>query len=104
MLDGLFNCVGGRGINPARLSVSVLVVVDNPDFFICQDDFESFKEKLTSWTNASWVRIWKQEINGGASSARNIGLRQSAGDYVLFLDDDVMPQPHLLEAYAGLLS
>jgi glycosyltransferase involved in cell wall biosynthesis len=33
--------------------------------------------------------------------SRNEGLSQTAGDYVIFLDDDIIPTKHLLEAYAG---
>lgn len=37
------------------------------------------------------------KTNGGASSARNMGLRAAAGDYVYFLDSDDKIDPTLLE-------
>ena len=35
----------------------------------------------------------------GASSARNKGAAEASGEYLLFLDDDVLPQAGLLEAH-----
>ncbi|HEX8105080.1 MAG TPA: glycosyltransferase [Solirubrobacteraceae bacterium] len=37
----------------------------------------------------------------GASAARNAGWRAAAADVVLFLDDDVLPEPGLLAAHAA---
>jgi GT2 family glycosyltransferase len=39
------------------------------------------------------------EMQPGAARARNFGIRQSAGDLVLFLDDDVIPAPRLLQEH-----
>ncbi|CAG8622013.1 4210_t:CDS:2, partial [Racocetra persica] len=44
----------------------------------------------------AFVRIRMQGKNLGASEARNRGLLESRADYVLFLDDDVIPQPDIL--------
>ena len=41
--------------------------------------------------------------NGGASSARNFGLDNALGDYILFVDaDDAIPPDHLLTLKAAL--
>jgi len=37
--------------------------------------------------------------NGGPASARNRGLSQASGDYILFLDDDVVPVPSLISEH-----
>jgi cellulose synthase/poly-beta-1,6-N-acetylglucosamine synthase-like glycosyltransferase len=37
--------------------------------------------------------------NLGVSASRNLGLDESAAEYVLFLDDDVVPDPDLLAQY-----
>lgn len=50
------------------------------------------------------VRVHVQEANGGASFARNTGLAQSFGDYAVLLDDDVVPEPGLLDAYASAIA
>ncbi|KAF8901610.1 hypothetical protein CPB85DRAFT_1439035 [Mucidula mucida] len=42
------------------------------------------------------VRIRAHSANLGASASRNRGLQESAAEWVLFLDDDVEPEPDLL--------
>jgi glycosyltransferase involved in cell wall biosynthesis len=39
----------------------------------------------------------------GAHGARNTGLEASAGDYILFIDDDVVPSPELLKSYKAAI-
>ncbi|WP_374415482.1 glycosyltransferase family A protein [Ectopseudomonas oleovorans] len=45
-----------------------------------------------------------QKSNGGASSARNVGIREAAGDYLLFLDADDELAPGALQALEEHLS
>ncbi|MCB0060920.1 MAG: glycosyltransferase family 2 protein [Caldilineaceae bacterium] len=37
--------------------------------------------------------------NAGPAAARNHGIQVARGNYILFIDDDVVPVPHLLEAH-----
>lgn len=46
------------------------------------------------------VKVFHKE-NGGASSARNVGLREATGDYIYFLDSDDHIDPTLLEKLLG---
>lgn len=41
-----------------------------------------------------------EQKNAGASSARNLGLAKAQGKIIVFLDDDVFPQPNFLAAHA----
>ena len=50
----------------------------------------------------SWLRV-KLERNRGQSRARNVGLRYTASDYVIFLDGDIVMERDMLEALAGAL-
>jgi glycosyltransferase involved in cell wall biosynthesis len=46
----------------------------------------------------SQVVIYSFASNRGVSSARNFGLEKAKGDYILFLDDDDLIHPHMLES------
>ena len=41
-----------------------------------------------------------RQQNGGPSRARNFGIREAAGDVVVFIDDDVEPVPGFLRCHA----
>jgi glycosyltransferase involved in cell wall biosynthesis len=45
------------------------------------------------------VKLVTCPVNLGRSQARNIGLRESKGEIVVFLDGDMLPAPNLLEVY-----
>jgi GT2 family glycosyltransferase len=48
---------------------------------------------------AKLVRSYRQSRNAGPAAARNVGIRAAAGTYVLFLDDDVVAGPALLQQH-----
>ncbi|MCW2699967.1 MAG: polysaccharide deacetylase [Blastococcus sp.] len=48
------------------------------------------------------VRVIEQP-NGGAASARNTGAAQATGEYLLFLDDDMVADPRLLVEHDAVL-
>lgn len=56
---------------------------------------------LRDWTPNHLVRIYEQPCNMGASLARNSGMAQSFGDWTVLLDDDVVPDEYILDAYLG---
>ena len=65
----------------------------------CSDNTLQSLEALN--LNSSFLII---EINEtSVSAARNKGAELSSGDYLLFIDDDVMPQKGLLEAHLRFL-
>jgi glycosyltransferase involved in cell wall biosynthesis len=43
---------------------------------------------------------WLPQVNKGPAAARNAGVQKAAGEYVVFVDDDVVPEPQLLEEHA----
>mmetsp|Transcript_7212 Transcript_7212/g.10150 ORF Transcript_7212/g.10150 Transcript_7212/m.10150 type:complete len:1017 (-) Transcript_7212:189-3239(-) len=85
-------------IQPA--SITIVIVVDNPDL---SPEHLAIIQSLQSHDPNHIVRIHKNEVNLGASESRNTGLSQSFGDYAILLDDDVIPEISLLDAYLGAI-
>jgi nucleoside-diphosphate-sugar epimerase/GT2 family glycosyltransferase len=71
-------------------SVMWIVIVDKPD----APGLGTLQHRHAHRAD---VRIRVNTINVGASSSRNRGLEESAGEWAHFLDDDVLPAPNLLE-------
>jgi GT2 family glycosyltransferase len=44
------------------------------------------------------------QANSGVAAARNSGVRQALGQIILFLDDDVVPDPHLVAEHLSIHS
>jgi nucleoside-diphosphate-sugar epimerase/GT2 family glycosyltransferase len=66
-------------------SLMFIVIIDNP--------FSPHISELNArFAHRPDVRIRVNEANRGASAARNRGLGESAGEWVHFLDDDVIPE------------
>jgi len=86
---------------PAGVTTQFTLVFDRPDHPSARAVADSLqKEHATN----PFVRIRTNESNLGASESRNRGLRESAADWVLFLDDDVEPADDLLVAYAQAIT
>jgi GT2 family glycosyltransferase len=83
----------------ADAHLHTLFVVDRPE----APSLDAIKQ-LTSYSHGRVVRIHVMPENGGAAVARNVGLAQSFGDHCVLLDDDVIPQPGLLDAYLGAIT
>ncbi|KAF8554459.1 glycosyltransferase family 2 protein [Imleria badia] len=50
----------------------------------------------TQFASRPDVRIRTNDKNLGASASRNRGMRESAAEWIFFLDDDITPRPDLL--------
>ena len=115
------NAVNPADIGPPKISV-VIPTHDRAealgrllralrDQTLSADDFEvvvvadgCHDQTLATVRNGRWpfrLRILEQPPSG-AATARNRGAEQSSGDLLLFLDDDVEPDPDLLRAHLSL--
>jgi glycosyltransferase involved in cell wall biosynthesis len=43
---------------------------------------------------------WFPQANRGPAAARNVGIRKAGGEFILFIDDDLVPEPQLLGEHA----
>jgi len=71
-------------------STTIIIIIDDPmspNISILRDRYE----------HDPFFRIRVNEKNLGASATRNRGLQESSADYVLFLDDDIRPDPNILK-------
>ncbi|TRM63934.1 glycosyltransferase family 2 protein [Schizophyllum amplum] len=73
-----------------------IVIIDDP----CSPAIDGL---LAKYGHRVDVRIRVNDVNMGASASRNRGMAESSAEWILFLDDDVSPEPDLLlrvERYA----
>jgi len=82
------------------LSIRIVVVCDNPtspEALKCLAELErEFEEEP-----ACKFRVNRKNV--GPGQTRTHGLFEALGDYVLFLDDDVYPEPGLFYEYAKMI-
>ena len=60
------------------------------------DGTDAFLETHQSTMRFSWLK----QANQGPAAARNAGVRKAVGEFIVFIDDDVVPEPELLEEHA----
>lgn len=80
---------------PKDTLIKFYLVADNPDI---KPD-----AAVLDLVDGENVNLLINSENRGASATRNNGMAAGAGDWILFLDDDVAVQPNLLETYASAI-
>ena len=81
-----------------NIDIHKIIIVDNPQ----SENLEQIK-KLQSYNYHRTIRICIMKSNQGASMARNTGLAQSFSDHAILLDDDIIPESNLIDAYIGAI-
>jgi GT2 family glycosyltransferase len=76
---------------------SEIIVIDQT-----QDHSTQVSFTLDAWQTSGWIR-WLRLKNPSITAAMNRGLLEASHQFVLFLDDDVIPNSGLVEAHVKAL-
>lgn len=68
-----------------------IIVVDQTE-----SGTERFRSEIASLGNVRYIHLRER----GLPNARNVGIRNARGEIILFLDDDIIPDPDLVRAHA----
>jgi GT2 family glycosyltransferase len=60
------------------------------------DGTDAYLETLRSTMRLRWF----PQANRGPAAARNAGVKKAGGEFIVFIDDDVVPEPQLLGEHA----
>ena len=74
------------------------LATDQYEVIVSDDGHESTAEDMIR-QNYPWVK-WVAGPRKGPAANRNNGAKQSIGEWIAFTDDDCLPDPQWLEAYA----
>ena len=77
---------------PKNMIRKIIVILDDP--------LHPLPRELEDWSAFDDLIIIRNGVKLGASGARNRGIDAALSDWVLFLDDDIYPEPDLLQVYA----
>lgn len=77
-------------------AAEILVVDQTPQH---EPEVEARLQQLQDSGDIRWLRLSKPSI----THAMNHGLQQASNDWVLYLDDDIVPAPDLIAAHASHL-
>lgn len=77
---------------PANVNIKFYLVADNPSLVP--------SPAIQSMVNNGEVFLFVNPQNLGSGLTRNNGMHQGSGEWILFLDDDVVVPDNLLEIYA----
>jgi glycosyltransferase involved in cell wall biosynthesis len=82
-----------------RCVESIIVQTRKPDEVCIVDDGRLNPEPLVRMLERAGIaaRYWNKRHDPGLTKSRNLGIRQSHGDIVMFLDDDVWLDPGYVE-------
>lgn len=91
--DNIQKCLSCLDKQTAETPYEVLIVDDKST----DDSVQIVERTIASFNKPERFRLIKCEQNGRAGKARNIGMRNSRGTYVLFIDQDDYPDERLIE-------
>ena len=75
---------------PEDVIVKYFIVIDNPALKLPECEIER-------------ITLIKNDENKGAHISRNVGIEAGNGEWILFLDDDIEPEPDLIMKYHDVI-
>jgi len=81
---------------PDKVIIKYFLIVDNPKI---KDN-----KVLIEYEKRQDIVVIRNETNLGASASRNKGIDEGRGDWLLFLDDDILVDNDLLKKYAEAIN
>lgn len=76
---------------PADWEVNYIIIADNPNL--------SIPKELDTFIESGVLTTIENKINLGAPESRNKGIEKAKSEWILFLDDDVIPNEDLIFQY-----
>jgi len=80
-------------LNPGAQSVSI----DNYEVIVSDDSSDNISKEFVE-SKYSWVR-WIEGPKKGPASNRNNGAKHAEGEWLVFIDDDCIPDADIIQAY-----
>jgi glycosyltransferase involved in cell wall biosynthesis len=84
-------------------ALSAQSVMPSEIIVVLDGSTDESKQVLENWSNRLPLRIFEQE-NRGRAGARNRGAAEASGNFFVFYDDDMAPEPHSLFLHIEILS
>jgi len=85
-----------RSVMVQTFSASEIIIIDNSSKARGQEQIKDLRRL------SNRISAYRFPSNRGVSAARNFGLEKAKGDYILFLDDDDLLHPQMLESSLAL--
>jgi len=82
-----------------KLPSEIIIVVDNGGNY--KDNYQVYKEFKDKLEGTS-LKIFKNQAKKGTSTSRNIGISESNGDILIFIDDDVILNKDYVEKIVNI--
>eukprot|EP00698_Gefionella_okellyi_P005530 TRINITY_DN15042_c0_g1_i1.p1 TRINITY_DN15042_c0_g1~~TRINITY_DN15042_c0_g1_i1.p1 ORF type:complete len:652 (+),score=106.04 TRINITY_DN15042_c0_g1_i1:149-2104(+) len=86
---------------PPGVVTRFIIVMDNP-----AHDYDKLYEQLLPAVHGQRHLLYlrKNQVNLGAPATRNRALDESTADWIVFLDDDIIPSQNVLVEYAATIA
>ncbi len=81
--------------SPEEIKVTYYIIIDNPRMSVPCSNYRSNERKN--------VHFLRNDGNFGASASRNRGIDIGTSDFILFLDEDIIPSTTLLQEYKAAI-